>query len=297
MAVSFDVATTTTLCATLRMLSSQMRDALVKRLQANITASPDDISKRSLDKSGAQIQAEAMQVALLMQGLASDEGTRTEVLAALRRHDAEPAVASFLQYWSTLGLMAGVYAPAGTGQSVQTQFVDWYRGPPGQARYMPNIATLRADLDQFVLQGWMPHSPPIRREKLTTALGSCFADEIRIWLRERGYKVNDDFRSGKSYPHLEDSAVPLLQCSAGLVNTFVLLQQFEWALEGRTFDDDLWRGAKGTIALPTEAARRKTRQMFEQTSLFVLTLGLAEVWYQKRRAPPAAAAAAASQQQ
>ena len=34
------------------------------------------------------------------------------------------------------------------------------------------------------------------------------------------------------------------QCSAGLVNTFVLLQQFEWALEGRSFDDDLWVGAK-----------------------------------------------------
>ena len=66
---------------------------------------------------------------------------------------------------------------------------------------------------------------------MVTALGSCFADEIRIWLRARGYCVNDDFRSGRSYPHVEDTTVPLLQCSAGLVNTFVLLQQFEWALE------------------------------------------------------------------
>ena len=44
-----------------------------------------------------------------------------------------------------------------------------------------------------------------------------------------------DFRRGTAYPHCEDSVVPLLQCAAGLVNTFVLLQQFEWALEGRAF--------------------------------------------------------------
>ena len=79
--------------------------------------------------------------------------------------------------------------------------------------------------------------------------------------------------------------MPVLQCSAGLVNTFVLRQQFEWALEGKNFDDDLWVGARGTMVLPTEAARRRTREMFERTSLFVVTLGLAEVWYQRRRYP------------
>ena len=77
--------------------------------------------------------------------------------------------------------------------------------------------------------------------------------------------------------------MPLLQCSAGLVNTFVLRQQFEWALEGRQFDDDLWVGAKGTLTLPTEAARVRTAEMFYETSLFVITLGLAEVWFQRRR--------------
>ena len=281
------VADATQLCTTLRSLSSSIRDKVSKRLAAQLQAS-DDLTVRSLDKSGSEIQAEALQVALLMQGLPADEASRTAALDALRRHDADPAVASFLQYWGTLGLMAGVYAP-GAGHEVQTAFVDWYRGPPGQARYMPSLSALRTDLDRFVLQGWAPSAPPIHRDKLTTALGSCFADEIRIWLRAKGYRVNDDFRSGKSYPYLEDSAVPILQCSAGLVNTFVLRQQFEWALEGKHFDDDLWRGAKGSIALPTEAARVKTREMFEGTSLFVITLGLAEVWYRRRQSPTAVA--------
>jgi hypothetical protein len=90
-------------------------------------------------------------------------------------------VASFLQYWGSLGLMAGVCAP-GSGNDVVTASVDWYRGPPGQARYMPSLSALRSPegLEAFVLQGWMPSSPPIERGKLTTALGSCFADEIRM---------------------------------------------------------------------------------------------------------------------
>jgi len=115
-----------------------------------------------------------------------------------------------------------------------------------------------------------------------TALGSCFADEIRIWLRARGFRVNEDFRQGMAYPHAEDSIVPLLQCSAGLVNTFVLLQQFEWAFEGKVFDDDLWWGSRGQVVLPTEDARRRTRAMFESSKLFVITLGLAEIWFQKK---------------
>ena len=218
-------------------------------------------------------------MASLMHGLHGQ--SERAVIDAIRAHDAEPQVASFLQYWASLSLMTGFCAP-GTGDHVQTAYIDWYRGPPGRVRYMPALAALRSDLEAFILQGWMPTAPPIQRDRLVTALGSCFADEIRIWLRARGYRVNEDFRSGGTYPHLEDSAVPLLQCSAGLVNTFVLRQQFEWALEGATYDDDLWVGAKGTIATPTEAARRKTCAMFMETSLFVITLGLSEVWYQRR---------------
>ena len=66
--------------------------------------------------------------------------------------------------------------------------------------------------------------------------------------------MNTDFRSGASYPYVEDSAVPLLQCSAGLVNTFVLRQQFEWALEGASYEDDLWVGARGVNATVSRRA-------------------------------------------
>ena len=278
--MELDLATAQAICVTLRGVSDRLRDTLAKKLKSQIAEG----GHRSLDRSGASIQAEALQLGLLMHGM---PGTPAEtLLAALRRHDADARVASFLQHWTQLALVAGVCAP-GSGDAVATSFVDWYRGPPGQARYAPpSLSALRADLEAFVLQGWTPESPLVGRggDELVTALGSCFADEVRLWLRARGYAVNDDFRSGASYPHVEDSTVPVLQCSAGLVNTFVLRQQFEWALEGKNFDDDLWVGARGTMVLPTEAARRRTREMFERTSLFVVTLGLAEVWYQRRSA-------------
>ena len=35
--------------------------------------------------------------------------------------------------------------------------------------------------------------------------------------------------------------------------------------------------------MPTEAARLRTRELFRTTSLFVVTLGLAEVWFQRRK--------------
>jgi len=202
-------------CVTLRSVSSTIRSNLAKQLQVQLHASTtSDVF--SIDKSGGQIQSESLTITLLTHGRPSSPAAHTWLLRALRTHDGDVAVAEFLQYWGRLSLIAGVCA-AGEGEAVSTQYVDWYRGPPGQARFMPGLTALRAPggLESFILQGWMPRAPPIQRSRLVTALGSCFADEVRLWLRARGFLVNDDFRAaGTSYPHVEDSAVPLLQCSA-----------------------------------------------------------------------------------
>jgi len=70
--------------------------------------------------------------------------------------------------------------------------------------------------------------------------------------RIRPSQCSSAHHGARTLPHryVEDSSIPVLQCSAGLVNTFVLLQQFEWALERRAFEDDLWVGARGAIAMP-----------------------------------------------
>ena len=88
MPVSLALADAQALCTSLRSIASSIRDSLSKRLAAQVAAAPDALSKRSIDKSGAEIQAEAMQVALLMQGLPADSATQSGVLCALRCHDA-----------------------------------------------------------------------------------------------------------------------------------------------------------------------------------------------------------------
>ena len=121
--MELDLATAQAICVTLRGVSDRLRDTLAKKLKSQIAEG----GHRSLDRSGSSIQAEALQLGLLMHGM---PGTPAEtLLAALRRHDADARVASFLQHWTQLALVAGVCAP-GSGDAVATSFVDWYRGPP-----------------------------------------------------------------------------------------------------------------------------------------------------------------------
>ena len=37
----------------------------------------------------------------------------------------------------------------------------------------------------------------------------------------------------------------------------------------------------GEVTVPTEEMREMTRKIFQDTKLFVITLGLSEVWYRK----------------
>jgi hypothetical protein len=67
-----------------------------------------------------------------------------------------------------------------------------------------------------------------------------------------------------------------------MVNTFALRQQFEWALEGKRFSEDLWFGSRGELAGYSEAARVSTGELFAQSDVFIITLGLSEVWCNKQ---------------
>lgn len=281
--------TTTTLeqavqtCLELDAIVARLRQSLLASVASARDAEPSR-SSWQVDRGGEELQDCALQVALLMGGRAPTDECKRELIGGLRAHDGDERVASFLQRWAQLLLVTGAVA---TGNDApRLAYADWYRGAPGECCHMPSLASLRDGedgLERFVLHGWLPRTPPIRRDSRVTALGSCFADEVRIWLRERGIAVNADFRTAAgSYPHVEDAFVPLLQCAAGLVNTFVLRQQFEWALDGADFDDDLWHGARGSVTVPTELARRRTRELFERTDVFVITLGLSEVWFKRR---------------
>lgn len=149
----------------------------------------------------------------------------------------------------------------------------WYRGP--DTNFIPNKAQLRGEdgLARYILSGWMPPEPFIRKSDRVTSFGSCFAEHLTRVLDERGFDVSlKDASVSKSY---------VIRFGEGLVNTFAIRQQLEWGFGEEVVDDALWFGANKEIAPPDPQVQGETAALLNRTDVFVITLGLSEVWYDK----------------
>lgn len=151
------------------------------------------------------------------------------------------------------------------------EFRDWYRGE--HTNKNPHLAELMSlkGLDRYVLKGFAPEAPLIKPDTRITAFGSCFASNVSNYLAQRGFSVAG--RDG------EEHAAYVIRCGEGMVNTFVIRQQFEWAWENKTFDGELWHGYNAESYGYDEKVRLATKAIFDETDVFILTLGLSEVWY------------------
>jgi hypothetical protein len=154
----------------------------------------------------------------------------------------------------------------------------WYRGP--HCNFVPSRANLQEPdaIDRYILSGWAPERPPISKQDAVLTFGSCFAKEVKTRLRARGFNVTG---------RIATQHIPVVRQGAGINNTFAVRQQFEWALEGLTPSEDLWfdgdrRKICGVGTEAHEADRRLTRDVFVGTDVFIITLGLSEVWFNKR---------------
>lgn len=152
-----------------------------------------------------------------------------------------------------------------------TEFRTWFRGE--HTNYNPDVARM-LDVEaaqRYVLHGWVPDRPVIRPDTQITAFGSCFAANISNWLSRRRFRVlNKDEKAKNAY---------VVACGEGMVNSFVIRQQFEWAWENKVFDGALWHGYKAEEYGYDPEVQAETRRIFDQTDFFILTFGLSEVWY------------------
>lgn len=168
-----------------------------------------------------------------------------------------------------------------TGDDVQPAHPSWYRGET--CHFNPTKAALHAarGLDEYILKGWLPAAPFVTRSMAITAFGSCFAENVSRWLMRQQYTTGNRlaWAAGSADLNIYDSHV--VRFGEGMVNTFALRQQFEWALEGRQFAEDLWFGSRGELAGYNEAARASTGTLFARSEVFIITLGLSEVWCNK----------------
>ena len=150
----------------------------------------------------------------------------------------------------------------------------WYRG--AHTNFIPTKAEIEPSeetVDRFIMQGWAPAQPFINKSTPITAFGSCFAVYISRFLHKRGYSVFGKHNNLQSH---------IIQFGEGMVNSFALLQQFEWALEGKAFPENLWFSQDKDVATPDPAVQAETREIILNTDLFVMTLGLSEIWFDKR---------------
>ena len=124
-------------------------------------------------------------------------------------------------------------------------------------------------LQKFLVNGWVPSGPVIDKNTRITAFGSCFATHITNYLSKVGYNLSKN----------REPEIYISSMGEGLVNTFAILQQFEWALETVVPPQNLWHGFNAEEFGYNEEIRLKTRQVFLETDFFILTLGLSEIWY------------------
>lgn len=158
------------------------------------------------------------------------------------------------------------------GRDVTVAHFSWHRGE--HTNFGPTKVNLRqADaIDRYFLKGWLPEVPFIQKSTPVVAFGSCFAGHLSRYLHERSFNV-----LGKGL----DANAYVVRFGEGMVNSFALRQQFEWAFEGRTFSDGLWRDKTGKLLRAEDEVRSETLFFFQQAELFIITLGLSEVWYDK----------------
>jgi hypothetical protein len=119
-------------------------------------------------------------------------------------------------------------------------------------------------VEKYILHGWLPAEPLFTQESRILTLGSCFAQELRNYLAESG--MSSDW----------------LFVPPGLNNTFALRNFISWCLTGETATKAYWydEGDQGgAIKWEDEGNRLSYAEAFRRVDGIILTVGLAEVWY------------------
>lgn len=152
----------------------------------------------------------------------------------------------------------------------------WFRGD--HCNFNPNYRNMESHkaVDKFILKGWKPESPIIDKDTKIMAFGSCFAENISKWLSTRKFNVVT------KDPDADNDDVYVVRFGEGMVNSFSIRQQFEWGFEGKAPEEELWHGYDAQANGYDEEIRQKTLDLFNKTEVFIITLGLSEVWYDEK---------------
>ena len=97
-----------------------------------------------------------------------------------------------------------------------------------------NSLTLDDAIEKYLVHGWIPAEKFVTRDTRVVAFGSCFAANISNYLHERQYNILTK-KENKAY---------VTSMGDGIVHTFAIRQQFEWAWLNKQPSQSLWHGYK-----------------------------------------------------
>jgi hypothetical protein len=155
----------------------------------------------------------------------------------------------------------------------------WFRGE--SARFRPPKAALLSPeaLKEAILDGWVGDSPIIDRGTKILAFGSCFAANIARHLGDAGFNLIGADEKEKDE---QNESIWTVACNEGIVNTFTIRQLTEWIYNNKAPKQPLWKEKQSKqLYAFSEPHRLRTRKLFDTAEVFIITLGLSEVWYDK----------------
>ena len=153
----------------------------------------------------------------------------------------------------------------------------WYKGECCHKFPYNRPATV-----EDILYGWKPSQRLIFAETKVLAFGSCFAEYFVKFLAQHGY--NRWQLPAERHSHADENL--LLAQPIVFENIFVIVQQFRWAFNEFTPGAKIWFTKDKLRFEATEERREKVRRGFEEGEVFVITLGLSEIWFDRIEGEP-----------
>ncbi len=163
------------------------------------------------------------------------------------------------------------------GDETRSLNTAWFRGK--HTNFLPSKTELHEDggLEEYIFRGWLPKEPFIDKETKIVTIGSCFAREVAGYLSGKGFAVQtpankDDPNAVRKEPE---------SFNEGVNNTFALRQLFEWVFLDKEPEEETWHKEDKTPISREEEQRLATQERFSTADVFIFTLGLSEIWYNK----------------
>ncbi len=148
----------------------------------------------------------------------------------------------------------------------------WFRGK--HCNFYPSKKEFKDEnfFNDYILKGFRPKKPFLNKNKKIIAFGSCFASHVSEYLVKKKYSV--------FYKQLGHNS-HIIRYGEGMANTFTVLEQLLWAFENKDIEKNTWYYSPNETLRSDDDMRMETLNALKQVDVFIITVGLSEVWYNK----------------